>query len=152
MVLLAVIRVRGRTGIKPEIVGALDTLALTRINHCVLLRETPQIKGTLNICKDYVTWGEVDKETLAKVLEKRARLPGNKKVTIEYLKAKGYDGFGSLAEALISGKVRLRDVGLKNVLRLSPPRGGYKEIKKPFPHGALGNRKEKINDILKRMI
>lgn len=152
MALLAIVRVRGRTGIKPEIHGAMGTLSLTRVNHCVLMNETPQIRGTLNRCKDYVTWGEVSSEMLAKMLEKRSRLPGDKKVSADYLKAKGYASFAKLAEALVAGKAKLRDVGLKKVLRLSPPRGGYKETKRPFPSGALGNRHEKINDLLKRMI
>ncbi len=149
---LAIVRVRGRTGIKPEIKGSMEVLSLTRINHCVLLNETPQIKGTLNKCKDYVTWGVLTNESLTKMLEKRAKLPGDKKVTVEHLKSKGYEGFDKLAEAILAGKVRLKDAGLKKVLRLSPPRGGYKETKRPFPRGALGNRGAKINDLLKRMI
>jgi large subunit ribosomal protein L30 len=43
----------------------------------------------------------------------------------------------------------------QKVFRLSPPRGGFerKGIKTPFTMGgALGNRKEKINDLIKRMI
>ncbi|MEM3363934.1 MAG: 50S ribosomal protein L30 [Candidatus Micrarchaeia archaeon] len=149
---LAVVRVRGRTGIRPEIKGALEVLSLTRINHCVILNETPQIRGTLNVCKDYVTWGELSSDVLAKMLEKRGRLPGNKRLTLEYLKSKGYDGFDKLAEAILSGKVKLKDAGLKKVLRLSPPRGGYKITKLPYPRGALGYRGEKINDLLRRMM
>jgi large subunit ribosomal protein L30 len=36
--------------------------------------------------------------------------------------------------------------------RLNPPRKGYGGIKLPFPKGALGNRGEKINDLIKRML
>ncbi|MCX8200408.1 MAG: 50S ribosomal protein L30 [Candidatus Micrarchaeota archaeon] len=149
---LAIVRVRGRTGIRPEIKGAMKNLSLTRVNHCVMLNETPQIRGTLNVCKDYVTWGEVSKDLLAKLLEKRGRLPGNKKLTLDYLKSKGYDGFDKLADAIIAGKAKLKDVGLKKVLRLKPPKGGYKFTKLPYPRGALGYRGEKINDLLRRMM
>jgi large subunit ribosomal protein L30 len=43
----------------------------------------------------------------------------------------------------------------KKCIGLHPPRGGFerKGIKMPFSlGGALGNRKEKINDLLKRML
>ena len=43
----------------------------------------------------------------------------------------------------------------KKVLRLGPPRKGYgrKGIKKDFSiGGALGDRKEKINDLVRRML
>lgn len=48
-----------------------------------------------------------------------------------------------------------RKIGEKNVYALQPPRKGYgkKGIKLPFSKGgALGNRGEKINDLLMRMI
>ena len=41
----------------------------------------------------------------------------------------------------------------KKFFRLSPPKGGMRSIKKPFSKGgALGNRAEKINDLIKRML
>jgi large subunit ribosomal protein L30 len=43
--MIAAIRVRGRTGIKKEIADTLDMLKLTRINHAVLIEETPSYKG-----------------------------------------------------------------------------------------------------------
>ena len=32
------------------------------------------------------------------------------------------------------------------------PKGGYKATRLPYPKGDLGDRKEKINDLLERMI
>ena len=148
----AVVRVRGRTGIKPDIVRTLDLLSLTRINHCVIIDDSPQMKGMLQKCKDYVTWGEVNVETLAKLFEKRLRLPGNRRVDGNSLKEKGFDGFDALARAVYDGKAKLRELGFKHVIRLSPPRGGYKVIKQPYPRGALGYRGENINDLLRRMM
>ena len=40
----------------------------------------------------------------------------------------------------------------KPVFRLNPPRGGFKSTRLPYPKGDLGDRKEKINDLLERMI
>ena len=42
---------------------------------------------------------------------------------------------------------------VKPVYRLEPPKKGYSSIKKPFKlGGALGNRADKINELIKRMI
>lgn len=150
--LYAVIRVRGRTGILPTIKHTMELLNLSRINHCVLLSKTPQNEGMLRTCKDYVTWGEIDIETLSKLLEKRARILGNKRITQAYFKEKGYSDFGSLAKDLYEGKITLKELGLKKVFRLNPPRNGYKETKKPYPRGALGNRGKDINTLLGRMM
>jgi large subunit ribosomal protein L30 len=39
------------------------------------------------------------------------------------------------------------------VYRLQPPRGGFRGgIKRHYPKGALGNRGEKINDLVKTML
>ncbi|MFH1409851.1 MAG: uL30 family ribosomal protein [Nanoarchaeota archaeon] len=49
----------------------------------------------------------------------------------------------------------MKKAGDNKVVHLHPPIGGFerKGTKKPFNlGGALGNRKEKINDLLKRMI
>ena len=46
-----------------------------------------------------------------------------------------------------------KETGIKRVFRLTPPSGGFKKsIKQHFPKGELGNRKEKINELILRMI
>jgi len=78
----AIIRVRGTVNIKPNIKKTLQLLNLTRANHCVLIEETPSTKGMLQIVKDYVTWGEVEKETLTKLIKERGRLEDDKPIKI----------------------------------------------------------------------
>ncbi len=147
----AIIRVRGRTGIKPDIKRTMHLLNLTRVNHCVVMGESAQLKGMLNKCKDYVTWGEVNKDVFAKVVQKRGRLAGNKRISKKFLKDKGFKNYNELAEAILSGK-KAKDIGIKPVFRLHPPSGGYKHIKYAYPRGALGYRREAINALLRRMI
>lgn len=150
--MLAAVRVRGRTGIKGGISDTLDMLRLTRINHAVLVPETPSYSGMLRKAKDYITWGKIDQETLEELLEKRAMLPGREKVTLEYLKGTEYKSFQKLAQALLDEKTRLEEVGIKPIFRLHPPRKGYKDTKKAFNEGGtLGYRGEEINLLLKRM-
>ena len=145
----AVVRIRGRTGIRPEVKYTMGLLNLTRVNHCVLVPETPEIKGMLQKCKDFVTWGEIKEDSLVKLLKKRGRLPGNVRLTDDKVKELG--GIEAMAKSIIEGK-KVSDLGLKKVFRLHPPRGGYKSIKRPYPRGDLGYRGEAINDLLARMI
>src|SRR3989344_5510737 len=96
------------------------------------------------------------KETFKLLLEKRGKLPGHKPLTSDYLKEKLKSDFDSFAQDFMSFKKELKDIpGLKKFFRLNPPTHGFdrKGIKVPYSlGGALGYRKEKINDLVKRMI
>ena len=150
----AVIRVRGRTGIKKNLADTLDMLNLTRISHAVVIPETPSYKGMLQKGKDYITWGEISEETYKLLLAERGRLPGKKRVTEEYVKENtDYDSIDSLATALYNGETTLKEVGLKPIFRLNPPRKGYENTKKAFNEGgSLGYRSENINELIEKMI
>jgi large subunit ribosomal protein L30 len=150
----AVIRVRGRTGIKRNIKDNLDMLNLTRISHCVILPENPSYKGMLQKGKDYITWGEISEETFKELFLERGRLPGNKRITEEYVKENtDYSSIDDLALAIYNGETTLRDSGMKPIFRLNPPRKGYENTKKTYPEGGtLGYRSDKINDLIARMI
>ena len=67
----AVVRIRGSIGIRKPIKDTLQMLNLKRANHCVIIPKTKEKIGMLNKCKDYITWGEVDNETKALLVEKR---------------------------------------------------------------------------------
>ena len=111
MTKIAIVRIRGRLGVKHRIADALMQLKLSRVNHCVLVEASEASKRLLVKVKDLVAYGEATDETVA-LLEKKGKPP----------------------------------------FRLNPPRGGYGGIKLPYPKGALGNRGEKINDLIKRML
>ena len=124
----AVVQVRGVVKTRKEIKDTLKMLRLHHINHCVIVPDTPEMLGMIRKVKDYVAWGEITPETLETLLQTRGRLEGNDPLTDEYVREHtGYAGIAELAEALIEGATRLRDIpGLKPVLRLHPPRKGYK--------------------------
>ena len=113
--ILAIVRVRGLVGRNSAVEGTLQTLKLYKRNYCTTLEESPESLGMLTKVKDFITWGEVDEETLN----------------------------------------ILREKSTKKFYRLNSPKKGFgrKGIKYPFNKGgALGNRKEKINDLIKRMM
>lgn len=148
-----VIRVRGTTGVIRKIADTLDMLNLTRINHAVLIEENPSMDGMLQKAKDYITWGEVDSETVTKLLEKRGKIVGGKNLTEEYIKENTkYSSFEELANALINSEIKPKDIDMKPVFRLHPPKKGYEGIRLSINEGgSLGYRGEKIIDLVERM-
>jgi large subunit ribosomal protein L30 len=151
----AVIRVRGIVNVKPDIKKTLQLLCLTRANHCVLIKETPSTKGMLQIAKDYITWGEVSKETIAQLLTKRGRLIGDKPLSNDHIKAAtSYKDINGLAEAIAANKVTFHEIpDVKKVFRLHPPLKGLEGIKRSFINkGALGYRGEHMNQLVERML
>jgi large subunit ribosomal protein L30 len=120
---LAIVLIRGTIGMRHDIKKTAKLFNLHRKHTCVVVPDTVVNRGMAAKIKDFATFGNIDDETYKELVDKR----GSKDKT---------------------GK-------LKNVFRLSPPRKGFerKGIKQSFSNGgALGNRKEKINDLLKRMI
>ncbi|HLC50980.1 MAG TPA: 50S ribosomal protein L30 [archaeon] len=145
---MVAIRIRGTVGVKGDIAYALENIKLFKKNHAVLLKEEPSQLGMLHKVKDYVTFGKISDQMLQKLLEKRGRV--GKMRLKEAMKQLGYPSVDALAKDINSGK---KIEGLKPVFALSPPSGGFKgSTKDSYPKGELGNRKEAINDLLKRMI
>ena len=152
--MIAAIRVRGRTGIRKDIEDTLKMLKLTRINHAVIIEDTPSYLGMLQKAKDYITWGEVDADSVTSLISKRGKLSGNVKLTEEYVKENtDFSSIEDLSKAVVESGAKLEDSGIKPVFRLHPPRKGYKDLKKTFAEsGTLGYRGEKIGDLIKKMI
>ena len=151
---LAVIRVRGVSGIYREISETLKMLHLTRNCHATLIDDRPSYLGMLHKAKDYLAWGEVSEESVVLLLRKRGKLVGDKKLNDENVQGIGYESIDDLAKAVYELRVEygsLRNV--KPVFRLHPPRKGFSgKVKKSFAAGGVtGYRSEVINDLIKRM-
>ncbi len=142
--LIGVVRVRGIWGVKPKIRTTLEKLRLNRVNHCVIVDDRPQYLGMLNVCKDYVAYGPVSESVVRKLVAKRGRKAGNKRLTEEEV--------NQVVEAILNGdRKKLKKMGVKPVFRLRPPRKGYKSIKHAYPKGALG-KWPSLDELLARMI
>jgi len=151
----AVIRVRGKVNVKPNIKRTLELLCLTKINHCVLIEENKVYNGMLQIIKDYTTWGELDKKTLLNLIKSRGMLSGDKSITDEYVKsATSFDSIEKLTQAIIEKKFNYKEIPeVKPLFRLNPPKKGYEGIKRSFANGgALGYRGKEINKLIDRMV
>ena len=151
----AVVRVRGDINVKPAIKRTLQLMNLTRINHCVILEDSAIIKGMLQRAKDYITWGEIDKTMLTKLMKTRGRLEGNRELTDDYVKnTTSFTSLEKLSDALLASKIKYKEIPeVKPIFRLHPPRKGYEGIKRSFVNrGALGYRGKEINALLDRMM
>jgi|PlaIllAssembly_1097288.scaffolds.fasta_scaffold354895_2 large subunit ribosomal protein L30 len=154
---MVMVRVRGEVHVNADIEDTLRLLHLVHINHCVVIDTRPEYAGMIAKVKDYVTWGEVAPETFEHLLVKRGKIAGGKALTDEYMKKNTkYATIKKFADDFLAFKAEMKDAaGVKPVFKLSPPVKGYDRggIKKPYSlGGALGYRKEKINELIERMI
>ncbi len=151
----AVIRVRGPVNVNRNIEYTMKLLNLTRVNHCIVIPEDPVVQGMLRKVKDYITWGEVDEDTLTQMIDARGRLQGDHNVSDDYLNQNSdFASIQAFAKGIVDGGTRYSELAdVKPIFRLSPPRKGYEGIKRSFrAGGALGYRGEDINDLIKRML
>ena len=152
---LAVVRLRGKSDLRHEVKDTLRMLHLTRQNHCTILPADETFRGMLRVVKDHVTWGEIDPEVLAKLLLRRGRAVGDRVIDDAYVKKNSrFKSIWDLSQAIAKGEASLRDVAnLRPLLRLPPPRKGFRAIKRGYNDGGdLGYRGTAINDLLRRMI
>lgn len=137
--LYAVIRVRGHSKIGHDAVRTLEQMRLHRVNHLVLVPETETFRRMLNVAKDYVTWGEVDSATVEALFSRTAaRLAEERRQEV--------------VGQLLAGR-KPGDLGVDEVIRLHPPRGGWEAVKKPYSTGgSLGYRGSDIVRLIERMM
>lgn len=152
--MLAVIRIRGTTGINPRARKTGELLKLHKINHMVLLEDNDSTRGMLDAFKDYATWGEIDQKTLELTLKYRGMLQGRKQLTEQELARANAKSYADLAKNIVSGKVKYADIeGIVPVIRLHPPVKGLEYVRKSFNQGgSLGYRGKEINHLILRML
>ena len=153
---IAVVRLRGSINVSKKVKDTLNMLRLYKRNGCVVIPNTPYYIGMIIKTKDYITWGEIDEQTFLELVKQRGRIVGNKLLTEEYLKDKTKLSFDQLTKNYFAFKIELKQIpGLKLFFKLKPPAKGFerKGIKTPYSMGgALGYRKDKINDLIRRML
>ncbi len=138
--MICVIRIRGRVGMRKDIVNSLDRLRLRKKYSCIVIDPTKEQEGMIKKLRDFVAFGEINRDTFEKLINKRGQVI-DKKQKIDAKK---------VVEGLEKGK-KYESLNLKPFFRLHPPRRGIKS-KLHFPKGVLGNNREKINDLVGRML
>jgi large subunit ribosomal protein L30 len=135
--MIIVIRIAGQPGLSENIKEALFRLRLRRKYSAVLLKPTQENLKLLKKLRNHIAYGPINNETLSELLKIRA-VPKQSK-----------------PENIIAQleKKNLSDLKIKPFFRLHPPRKGI-DAKLHFPirKGVLGDNKEKINDLIRRML
>jgi len=140
--MIIVIRISGLVEMPSEAEETLYRLGLRRKYTAILLNDTKENRNLLSKIRNFVAYGTIDKETLKELLEKRGKLTKNSSKKPDLT---------NVIEGL--EKKSLSSFGFKPYFRLHPPRGGI-NTKSHFPikKGVLGDNKEKINDLVRRML
>jgi large subunit ribosomal protein L30 len=142
---IAVVRIRGVTGMNPDRKFTLELLGIGQSHNATLVTATPAYMGMLRQGKDYISWGPVSEPVLIRMLTKRGHIDGRKISEI-----KKPEEIVAIAKALLSGK-SFKELGVERTFHLTPPSGGFKNRKKNYPYGDLGVRPS-MDDVLKAMI
>jgi len=140
--MITVVRISGEVNLKKEIIETLNRLNLRKKFSCIVVKENKINRGMIERVRDFVAFGEIKKEVFEELLKKRSQLiDKTKKIDAK-----------KISEELEKGK-KYKELNLKPFFRLHPPRKGI-ESKKHFGvgKGVLGNNKEKINDLIRRML
>ena len=152
---LLAIRIRGLSDVSGEIQETLRMLHLTRNCNATLVDDRPSYRGMLKKAQHWVTWGEISKENISRLITKRGRLSGRRKLTDDYAQENGYKSVNDLAEAIHNASLEFFHLPqVQPVFRLHPPRKGFRgKVKRSYATGGVtGYRGKAINDLLKKMM
>lgn len=138
--MIVVIRISGMVDLPSDHQEALYRLRLRRKYSAVLIEDTPLNRKLLMRVRNYVAYGKISQEMLAKLVAMRGEGLAGKKLDAEKVAGQ-------------IGKKSYEELGMKPFFRLHPPRKGI-ESKKHFGvgKGVLGDNGDKINDLLERML
>ncbi len=149
------VRIRGTVSASKEVRETLRMLHLTKNNYAVLIDDRPSFRGMIETVRDYVTYGELSKEGIISLIQKKGRSVGGKKLTDEYAKKVGHNSLEELADAVSACRVEYWKLhGIQPVFKLHPPTKGFKgKIKRGYGAGGeSGYRGESIGELLNRML
>lgn len=139
--MIIVIRISGLVEMPEKAKETLFRMRLRRKYSAVLLKETEENLSLLKKVRNFTAYGSINKDMLYALIAKRAQ-PINSKIKIDTDK---------VIEEI--DKKDLLSLGIKPFFRLHPPRGGIdSKIHFPLRKGVLGDNKEKINELVRRML
>lgn len=161
--ILFVMRVTTVRGPMPQSVRKiLQSLRLNELNNAVVVQRSDKMIAMLRVVEPYITWGYpslrsvhnlVFKYGYGQVKDEKVALSSN--AIIE-------NTFAEQGMLCIEDLVKqLYEVGphfdainkFMCVFKLTPPKGGFRRVATPFKqNGAWGNRAEKINSLIRKML
>lgn len=136
--MMLIIRISGLVEMPSDAQETLFRMHLRKKYSAMLIKEAEGGAHLLQLIRNFVAYGPVDKSTLELLLSKRAKSLDKKRVDYKRI-------------AEIIEKEGIEKSGIKPFFRLHPPRGGIKS-KLHYPKGVLGDNGDKINELVRRML
>lgn len=152
---LLVVNVHGLINTPRAVRATLVQLGIGKRFSATVVDDGPVSRGAVVACKDYVTWGPVEAEFLASLLQARGRVSKSRALDEKGLGEIGFKTHAELAAKIMSDDVdRLSAVtGLKPFFSLSPPRGGFKRpLRRQFREGGVLGENPQLPDLVRRMM
>merc|ERR1712142_1228394 len=157
-----VIRIRGINQVSPKVKKALQLLRLRQINNGVFIKLNKATTNMLRICEPYIAWGTpnlksvrelVYKRGFAKVNGKRTPLSSND-IVEENLGRYGLICVEDLIHEIMTVGPNFKyAANFLWPMKLNTPTGGWRKKTNHFVEGGdFGNREEKINELLRKMV
>ena len=138
--MILAIRISGLVEIPKKVNEALFRLRMRRKYTAVLVRPTPENLKLLKNLRNCIAYGIISPAGIKLLLEKRGKSIDKKRIDS-----------AKIVEQL--DKKNLQDLGVKPWFRLHPPRGGIEsKVHFPIRGGVLGDNKDKIEDLMRRML
>ncbi len=140
--MLLAIRISGQVDLISKVKETLHRLRIRRKYAATLLPNTPENQKKLKSVRNFIAYGTLDDKTLVALIEKRGQ-PIDKSKKLD-----------AAAIAKDLEKKKPEDLNLKPFFRLHPPRGGIdsKLHVGVSKKAVLGDHKEKINELVRRML
>jgi len=157
-----VIRTRGINGLHPRVRKILQLLRLRQINNGVFVKLNKATINMLRIVEPYVAWGYPNMKSVHDLVFKRgfAKVKGQRipivdnKIIEDKLGKKNIICIADLIHEIASvGPSFRQSTNFLWPFKLNTPNGGWNKKTVHYVEGGdYGNREDKINDLLRRMI
>lgn len=157
-----VIRIRGINGLAPKPRKILQLLKLRQINNGVFIKLNGASLNMLKVVEPYITFGYPNLKSVRELIYKRGhgkvekrRVPITDNDVIE--KSLGKYGIQCVEDLIheiytVGPHFKQANKFLWS-FKLNTPKGGWSDIKRHFNEaGDVGNREEKVNALLRRMV
>ncbi|KAE8740931.1 hypothetical protein FOCC_FOCC013543 [Frankliniella occidentalis] len=157
-----VMRIRGVNKVAPKVRKVLQLFRLKQINNGVFVSLNKATVNMLRICEPYITWGYPNLKSIRELVYKRGfakvnhqRIPITSNEIIEKaLKNKDIICVEDLIHEIFTvGKKFKYASNFLWPFKLNTPTGGWRRKNNHYVDGGdFGNREDKINELLRRMV
>jgi len=158
-----VIRIRGINKVAPKVKKVLQLLRLRQINNATFVKLNKATLNMLRIAQPYITYGYPSLKTIRSLLYKRGfvkhggrRIPITDNFVIERKLRHGYNVQcveDMVYQLYTVGRVFKQTNNFLWPFKLNTPTGGWRKKNNHYVDGGdFGNREDKINELIGRMI